>query len=129
MPVFCKKTHHPIYSEIKLLIACEGFWLSLFCSFVSIYFVLPVQLSIQTTESLQNKVGRKIQNKNHQRKEPNTPQQKKTNYQKNMKILDHNLKAYKALIKSFKKSNRAYQLIFLLLLFYCFVEWSVEKVK
>ena len=46
-----------------------------------------------------------------------------------MQILDHNLKAYKALIKSFKKANRAYQLIFLLLLFYCFVEWSVEKVK
>ena len=52
-------------------------------------------------------VGRKIQNKNHQRKEPNTPQQKRTNHQKNMKILDHNLKAYKALIKSFKKANRA----------------------
>lgn len=28
-------------------------------------------------------------------------------WQKKMQILDHNLKAYKALIKSFKKSNRA----------------------
>ncbi|MGM9962571.1 MAG: DEAD/DEAH box helicase family protein [Holdemanella porci] len=28
-------------------------------------------------------------------------------WQKKMQILEHNLKAYKALIKSFKKSNRA----------------------
>lgn len=28
-------------------------------------------------------------------------------WQKKMQILDHNLKAYKALIKSFKKANRA----------------------
>ena len=32
---------------------------------------------------------------------------KKTTEIRKMQILDHNLKAYKALIKSFKKSNRA----------------------
>ena len=37
----------------------------------------------------------------HTKKEKTTPQRKK------MQILDHNLKAYKALIKSFKKANRA----------------------
>lgn len=41
-----------------------------------------------------------------------------TSQRKKMQILDHNLKAYKALIKSFKKANRAYQLIFLL---FCFI--------
>lgn len=40
-------------------------------------FVLPVQLSIQTTESLQNKVGRKNtpQQKNTQNKKTTTPEQ------------------------------------------------------
>lgn len=40
-----------------------------------------------------------------------------------MQILDHNLKAYKALIKSFKKANRAYQLIFLLFCFIVLLFW------
>ena len=47
----------------------------------------------------------------HQNKPPNT---RKSNKKKTpqgvaekMQILDHNLKAYKALIKSFKKANRA----------------------
>lgn len=64
----------PIFSEtkIKRLIVCEGFWLSGF-------IVLPVQLSIQTTESLQNKVGRK---NTKQEKIIKTTTKKKTNTRK-----------------------------------------------
>ena len=78
--------------------------------------VLTVQLSIQTTEILQNKVGRK--NTPQQKRHTNTKHQKKQEHHKNnkntpqgvaekMQLLDHNLKAYNALIKSFKKSSRA----------------------
>ena len=81
-----------------------------------------MQLSIQTTESLQNKVGRKNtkqeQKRTNHTKQEKTHKHQKTKTRKNnkktpqgvaekMQILDHNLKAYKALIKSFKKANRA----------------------
>ena len=43
------------------------------------FIVLPVQLSIQTTESLQNKVGKEKQH--HSRKEQNTRTPKNTKQQ------------------------------------------------
>ena len=75
---------------------------------------------------------RKSSEDKEEEKKKKTPQE----VAEKMQILDHNLKAYKALIKSFKKTNRAwldlglpaYFSSFALLLFCCF-EWSVEKVK
>ena len=52
--------------------------------------------------------------RNHQRRKEETDHKNNKNNKKTpqgvaekMQILDHNLKAYKALIKSFKKANRA----------------------
>ena len=50
-----------------------------------------------TTKEKQETDHKKYKNKKKRHKE----------WQKKMQILDHNLKAYKALIKSFKKANRA----------------------
>ena len=56
-----------------------------------------------------HKRNRRKKRTNH-RKQENTPNQGVVGThqrEKEMQILEHNLKAYKALIKSFKKANRA----------------------